>query len=35
MFLPFLAMFASIYLVGYLIVFRRWGAPRAAPRRGR
>jgi hypothetical protein len=26
MFLPFLAMFASIYLVGYLIVFRRWGA---------
>ncbi|TKW25019.1 hypothetical protein SEVIR_3G089000v4 [Setaria viridis] len=30
MFLPFLAMFASVYLVGYLIVFRRWGArPRA------
>ncbi|CAN6326205.1 unnamed protein product [Urochloa humidicola] len=26
MFLPFLAMFASIYLVGYSIVFRRWGA---------
>ncbi|CAN6358025.1 unnamed protein product [Urochloa humidicola] len=26
MFLPFLAMFASIYLVGYFIVFRRWGA---------
>ncbi|CAL4903605.1 unnamed protein product [Urochloa decumbens] len=30
MFLPFLAMFASIYLVGYFIVFRRWRArPRA------
>uniref|UniRef100_A0A0D9XY54 TLC domain-containing protein n=1 Tax=Leersia perrieri TaxID=77586 RepID=A0A0D9XY54_9ORYZ len=30
MFLPFLAMFAAIYLVGYLAVFRRWrGAQRA------
>ncbi|XP_062204478.1 TLC domain-containing protein At5g14285-like [Phragmites australis] len=28
MFLPFLAMFASIYLVGYFIVFRSWGAQR-------
>ncbi|CAD6270187.1 unnamed protein product [Miscanthus lutarioriparius] len=28
MFLPFLAMFASIYLVGYFIVFRGWGPPR-------
>uniref|UniRef100_A0ACD5WEW9 Uncharacterized protein n=1 Tax=Avena sativa TaxID=4498 RepID=A0ACD5WEW9_AVESA len=25
MFLPFLAMFAAIYLLGYLVVFRRWG----------
>ena len=25
MFLPFQAMFASIYLVGYFIVFRAWG----------
>ncbi|CAN6335877.1 unnamed protein product [Urochloa humidicola] len=30
MFLPFLVMFASIYLVGYFIVFRRWcSRPRA------
>ncbi|KAF8725457.1 hypothetical protein HU200_019980 [Digitaria exilis] len=28
MFLPFLAMFASVYLVGYFIVFRSW-APRS------
>ncbi|KAF8658350.1 hypothetical protein HU200_059398 [Digitaria exilis] len=27
MFLPFLAMFASVYLIGYFIVFRSW-APR-------
>ena len=30
MFLPFLAMFASIYLVGYFIVFRAWGPRRRA-----
>ncbi|KAL6905910.1 hypothetical protein ACP4OV_003511 [Aristida adscensionis] len=30
MFLPFLAMFAAIYLVGYFAVFRRWG-PRRRP----
>ena len=28
MFLPFLAMFASIYLVGYFIFFRGWGPRR-------
>ena len=30
MFLPFLAMFASIYLVGYFIVLRAWGPRRRA-----
>lgn len=30
MFLPFLAMFAAIYLVGYLVVFRRWGGAQRA-----
>ncbi|KAK3139634.1 hypothetical protein QOZ80_5AG0386650 [Eleusine coracana subsp. coracana] len=30
MFLPFLAMFASLYLVGYFVVFRGWG-PRRRP----
>ncbi|RLM98328.1 uncharacterized protein C2845_PM06G11100 [Panicum miliaceum] len=30
MFLPFLAMFASIYLVGFFIVFRGWGPRRRA-----
>ena len=30
MFLSFLAMFASIYLVGYFIVFRGWGPRRRA-----
>ncbi|KAF0890087.1 hypothetical protein E2562_036625 [Oryza meyeriana var. granulata] len=30
MFLPFLAMFAAIYIVGYLAVFRRWGGTQRA-----
>uniref|UniRef100_A0A0E0ML06 TLC domain-containing protein n=1 Tax=Oryza punctata TaxID=4537 RepID=A0A0E0ML06_ORYPU len=30
MFLPFLAMFAAIYLIGYLVVFRRWGGAQRA-----
>ncbi|GJN13453.1 hypothetical protein PR202_gb00160 [Eleusine coracana subsp. coracana] len=30
MFLPFLTMFASLYLIGYFVVFRGWG-PRRRP----
>ncbi|XP_040385395.1 TLC domain-containing protein At5g14285-like [Oryza brachyantha] len=30
MFLPFLAMFAAVYLTGYLVVFRRWGGAQRA-----